>query len=527
MLCLVPLAALALSAAAPRTFDFKDPKGTNAVGLTIDSPLEPVTGYADGVAGSAVFDPLHPEKTTGKIEVAVSSVRFSHDGYTRSVRFYGLGENRFPKIACALKKIVSGRVVRKGLYEGRVLTDFTIRGVTRPLTIPIQVTYLPGRAYDRDSVTDGDLLVVRSRFTVSRAAFNVAQEVPLEMAGDGVEIRVALVGTAGVLRRKPAPALNVSVGGKSVPVTERMAVHKVPACSVALVRGFQTRWVKHFGGAGADTLYAAGQMSEPVAHLVALRLAQDGKLDLDADINRVLTRWKAPSPVTVRQLLSQSAGFTVHKYLGHDPTQPLPTLPEILADARPSFPPGSSRLRAAENASVLQMVLEDSQKASFPALVSQVLAPRRSLYRALPPSPDEKGFARGHGEDGVPLPHGGMAYPELAAAGLWTNADEYAQLLGALMACAAGKAEAPLKPEFARLAFAEVAPGEGMTFGYDSRGGRRYYFRGGANQGFYGQAWMVPETGDALIVFTNRHLAWQFANELRDTFLNGAGDATW
>ena len=535
------LAPLAAHAQGSKTFDFKDPKETNAVSLTIDAVLEPVVGWAGGVTGYCTVDPAHPEKTVGRIEVAVDSITFSNSGYSNSVRGYGLQNKKFPKIVCAFKKILSGKKVSETRYVGEVLVDFTIKGVTRPLTVPLDIRYFPKKARQRDGINDGDLVVVRSKFAVSRKAFGVAQEVPEEVCSDAVEVGVALVGTEGAPKPdKPAPKpaeFSVNVDGKSVPLTERMAFHKVPGCSVALVKDFKVTWVKHFGDTGNDaktpidggTLFPAGQMSEPVAHALALKLADAKIIDLDRDVNDYLTRWKTPKsgePVTVRQLLQNRAGFTLQKYMGHDPTKPLSTLVETLADARLDFTPGTNWRRAAENANVLQLVLEDATKKPLSAILNEAFGNPQSLYMAFPPSESYTRFAKGFDEDGTPVAHGGRAYPELAAAGLWTSAAEYGDFLGALMACAAGKADKPWSRTSAKVAFESVVPvrqdgpdvqGEATSFGFAERDGKRYYFRGGNAQGYYCQGWLNPEKGSAIVVFTNRQLAWKLSNEIRDT----------
>jgi CubicO group peptidase (beta-lactamase class C family) len=78
----------------------------------------------------------------------------------------------------------------------------------------------------------------------------------------------------------------------------------------------------------------------------ALHLVQEGKLDLDSDVNRVLVTWKVPDSnvtrirkVTLRELLSHSAGTSVHGFVGYAPGALLPTQPQILDGVPPANTP--------------------------------------------------------------------------------------------------------------------------------------------------------------------------------------------
>ena len=60
-------------------------------------------------------------------------------------------------------------------------------------------------------------------------------------------------------------------------------------------------------------------MSKPVATMAALKLVEQHKLSLDADINTILKSWKLPSndfttktPVTLRMLLSHTSSVRDH-----------------------------------------------------------------------------------------------------------------------------------------------------------------------------------------------------------------------
>src|SRR4030042_6084481 len=114
-------------------------------------------------------------------------------------------------------------------------------------------------------------------------------------------------------------------------ILDRMKFYKVPGVSVAVFDDHRVVWTKGYGMADVETgkpvtektLFIPGSGSKPVAVMGALRLVQEGKLSLDKDINTFLVSWKLPEneftkseKVTLRRIMSHSAGLTVHGFLG-------------------------------------------------------------------------------------------------------------------------------------------------------------------------------------------------------------------
>src|SRR5450432_2794940 len=106
-----------------------------------------------------------------------------------------------------------------------------------------------------------------------------------------------------------------------------MEAFKIPGLSVAVFDNFHVVWRKAYGlresGTSLpvvlDTTFQAGSISKPVTALAVMRLVQDGRISLDENINDKLASWKVPDneytvreKVTLRRLLSHSAGLTVH-----------------------------------------------------------------------------------------------------------------------------------------------------------------------------------------------------------------------
>lgn len=552
LLCVAPPAT-----AAPITFDFHDPKGMNAVSLAIDAPWEPVVGYADGISGTALFDPAHPEATTGIIVADVSSVRFSNAGDTQTARFYALEGKKYPRVECRLRKIKSLKTVRPGVYTGTVLLDLTCHGVTRSLTAPLSVTHLPGAAKGRFPDYPGDLLVVRCRFAIRRADFNIAKDVPGNEIGDQITVGVAIVGT----QHKPVPApsaaadfaprnIPITLSGQTYSLAERMAFHHVPGVSVAVIRDFRLRWVGHYGAASAGepvtdaTRYMAGSMAEPCVAAATLKASEAGRIGLDAPIRSLLTSWEVPAsplinparPITVRDLLTHRSGFAFQKYEGYVSGTPVPSVTDVLNGAAPArtpparitFAPGSRYANAMENYTALQQVLVDTLKQQANDALRELLFTPLGMVNstfALTPKSDT---TVGHDERGEVVAGGGRLYPESLASGLWTTPRDFAVCLAELLRFCASRGGTYLKPETAKLLL-ETIPESGTTspqtmgFGRAEHGGVTYLYRGGNAEGFFCHLDADATRGNAVIVFANGNLCWRLTNEIRDSVAHTAG----
>jgi polyisoprenoid-binding protein YceI len=159
--------------AAPETFDFKDPKGVNNAGFKLDAPLESINGSASGITGTVTFDPENAAATTGKIVVAANSLILPNpmqQGHMRGDKW--LDATKYPEISFEAKELKNAKT------EGDVTTadavgTFTCKGVSKDLTIPVKLTYLKDKLSQRVPNMKGDLLVVRSNFTIKRSDFNI------------------------------------------------------------------------------------------------------------------------------------------------------------------------------------------------------------------------------------------------------------------------------------------------------------------------------------------------------------------
>jgi len=189
--------SIALLQAEPMKFDFKDPKGVNNAVFLLDAPLESINGTADGVSGNITFDPENPGKATGMIEVDTQSLKVPNP--VMQEHLHGekwMHTEKHPKITFEVKEIAN--VKQEGNQGSAEVTGvFTMKGKSKEITVPAKVTYLPGKLAARtNGKMEGDLLVIRSDFTINRSEFDIQPGENTDKVAEEVKITLAIAGSA-------------------------------------------------------------------------------------------------------------------------------------------------------------------------------------------------------------------------------------------------------------------------------------------------------------------------------------------
>jgi polyisoprenoid-binding protein YceI len=77
-----------------------------------------------------------------------------------------------------------------------VTGTFTLKGVSKELTVPVKLTYLKDKLAERVPDQKGDLLVIRSRFTIKRSDFNINPGQFEDKVSDTIEINLSIAGAS-------------------------------------------------------------------------------------------------------------------------------------------------------------------------------------------------------------------------------------------------------------------------------------------------------------------------------------------
>ena len=326
-------------------------------------------------------------------------------------------------------------------------------------------------------------------------------------------------------------------GDPGLALADRMRAHHVHGLSIAVIHDYRIAWARGYGVADVEsgkavtdtTLFQAGSISKPVTAMATLRKIQDGKLALTAKVNDVLRSWKLPendltraTPVTIRHLLSHTAGTTVHGFPGYAAGEPVPTLLQVLDGLPPAnnpplrvdLAPGTKFRYSGGGTTTLQQALIDLSGEPFPQLLAEtVLGPLgmdHSTYEQPLPPARVPSAAAGYDSDGAPIAGKRHVYPEMAAAGLWTTPSDLARFALEIALASSGKASRVLSPSTANLMLTKVAPtgsdpDAGIALGvFVSRHeGAMYFGHDGADEGFQAMLLASAERGYGVAMMAN------------------------
>lgn len=341
----------------------------------------------------------------------------------------------------------------------------------------------------------------------------------------------------------------IKINGKGYNLLERMAYYKVRGLSVAVVNNYQVVWAKGYGWADEkekrpvtpQTLFEPGSISKSLNAVGVLKLVQDKKLDLNADINTYLTSWKFPydslsknKKITLAQLLSHSAGLSVHGFPGYDRKEKIPTLPEVLDGKKPAntpavrseFEPGLRFQYSGGGTTISQLILKDVTHEDYAQFMyNTVLKPMgmvNSSYNQPPANDKLKLVATGYYEDGREVEHQFHVYPEQAAAGLWMNPSDLCHYIIETQLSYEGKSSKVLTPEMTRLRLTPYNDkSSALGVFIEERGASTYFQHGAGNEGFRGQYYGSLEGGNGVAVFVNSdngNILYEVINAVAETY---------
>lgn len=324
--------------------------------------------------------------------------------------------------------------------------------------------------------------------------------------------------------------------------------HHVHGLALALIEHGKVAWTKSYGladverGAPVDaaTVFNVGSVSKTVTAWGVMRLVEQDRIDLDAPIAAQMESWSLPpsvfdhSGVTVRRLLSHSAGLSFCCYLGFLLEDPLPTLVQSLDGAdrlwdqwpptrgeavRVVRAPGSGYLYSGGGYALLQLLIEDVTGERFEDyMMREVLLPLQMLPGGFAWTEELlQSAAVPHGEDDQPTPY--RHFAATGAAGLQTTVRGLAHFAAAALDARSGApaGRGVLRRQTVALMLAPTPGAEmrkdegyveplGFGLGYWAErlpGGDRAVGHTGSNPGWHAGLWLVPARGIGLVVLTN------------------------
>lgn len=344
----------------------------------------------------------------------------------------------------------------------------------------------------------------------------------------------------------------VHVEGKSpdtYSIIQKMEEYKIPGISIAIAKDGKLVYAKGFGIANSSsgskvdehTLFQAGSISKPLAALSILKLVEDGKVDLDVDVNKYLKTWKVPEnkftsdeKVTLRRILTHTAGITVHGFPGYNIKKDFPSTLDIL-NGKGNTPvvtvdtiPGSIWRYSGGGYTILQLIVKDVSGIGLDEYMEKNIFPELGMFESSFKQPIDKpksNIASGAYDSKGKLYKGVWHnYPEIAAAGLWTTPSDLINYCLHIQNIYSGNEDGVLTKEIVTEMLTPNKNNWGLGPTLTKEGDLLRFGHGGKNAGFTNNMIAFANKGDAIVVMTNGDNGMMI---IKDLFLSVSSFYNW
>ncbi len=259
-------------------------------------------------------------------------------------------------------------------------------------------------------------------------------------------------------------------------VAKAAAEQHTPAISVAIALNGQVQYLKAFGKADLEnnvpatpeTLFRTGSIAKPMTAVAVMRLVEDGKLDLDAPIQKYCPAFpEKPWTVTAREVLGHISGIRHYKEGEMDSTHHYPRLSDgfaIFANDPLLFEPATNYQYSTYGYSVIGCVLEGATGKSYPEIMQQLVFGPAHMTHTVPDDVFEivPHRARGYSKRNAQVINAGLidSSYKIPGGGYVTSAGDLVTLADALLAGTL------VRPETLKLMWTSQKLRDGKATGY-------------------------------------------------------------
>ncbi|HEY0057102.1 MAG TPA: serine hydrolase, partial [Pedobacter sp.] len=318
---------------------------------------------------------------------------------------------------------------------------------------------------------------------------------------------------------------------KKYNIIDRMKLHKIPSVSIAVINNGKVEWAKAYGyadiahkkPADAKTIYQIASITKSINAFYIMKLAQEAKLSLDTDIRAYLKTWKISEnefsrekKITLRNLLSHTAGFGTGGFGGYLKSEKIPTINQILNGEQPAnnepvkliLPVNERFSYSGGGTTITRKIIEDNISPKYDSLLqTDILKPLRmtnSTFQQVLPI-GLKNFAKAYDGGIKEVPGDYAVYPELAADGLWSTPTDMAKFIISIQQSLANKSGNLLNKDSAIEMLTPVLNTTDIALGafIIERGGEKYFTHLGGNRGFQSIYYGSFTTGQGIVILTN------------------------
>ena len=317
---------------------------------------------------------------------------------------------------------------------------------------------------------------------------------------------------------------------------------KAVGVSVALIDNYQVVWAKGFGvtelntsdSVTTETVFQVASITKSVTALTVMKKVQEGSISLTKDVDKQLISWHIPinnfskeSPITVKRLLSHTAGVSNSRFPGYGQNDKLPSIVQALNAEAPAqnekvkitSKPGSTFSYSNCGYWILAQLLEDIEKKKFENIIQdEVLTPLEmtsTTFETRLPNEKFRSVAFGHLSQNNVINQRYYIYAPTSAGGLWSTPSDIAKFLIEMQLSLKGRSNRIIDERNSNLMITPVQ-GYGLGFSREVRGtGVKFFGHDGHNIGYISTMLGSLDNGFGVVVLTNSENGWKAVNKIK------------